>query len=255
VNTRTIDLNCDLGERDDPSGIASDLAILDLVSSANIACGGHAGNEQSMARTVRAAMERGVALGAHPGYPDQANFGRAAREMSAASVEELVVLQTDALLQIALRCGGRLTHLKPHGALYHDAMRRREIAEAVARGAGRIGVPLRLVGLAGAPALEVWRAMGFPVAAEAFADRRYEQDGSLRARSHDDAVIVDAGQAAAQALRIAKGLTLMSGGGISAGRQVDTICVHSDTPAAALTIRHIHDALILEGFRIEALLP
>jgi len=252
VNTGTIDLNCDLGEREDPLGIAGELAILDFVCSANIACGGHAGDERSMARTVAAAMERGVALGAHPGYPDRTNFGRVPCEMPVRELEELIAAQVDALLEVVVRYGGELTHLKLHGALYHEAMRRRETAEAVGRGVERIGTPLLLVGLAGAPALEVWRAMGFSVASDAFADRRYESDGSLRPREEHHAIIDEPAAAAAQAVRIAKGLGALTLAGGIVGIQADTICLHSDTPNATSIARIVHDTLTREGIRLLA---
>jgi UPF0271 protein len=253
MNTATIDLNCDLGERDDKPGIAGDLALLEIVSSANIACGGHAGNEQSMMRTVRAATDRGVALGAHPGYPDRENFGRVSFAMSALDLENSISAQVDALLRIVVRHGGELTHVKLHGALYHSAMRRREVAEAVARGVARVDRSVFLIGQAGAPALDVWRGLGFRIAAEAFADRRFEANGSLRAREEVDALIKDPQQAADQAVRIATGLGVLTQAGEQVALQAETIGLHSDTPNAVAIAQAVHDALERSGIHLQAL--
>lgn len=248
MSAATIDLNCDMGERDDAAGIAEDLALLEFVSSANIACGGHAGDEQSMMRTVTAAMKRGVALGAHPGYPDRANFGRIECDMTGLALEDSIAAQVDAIARIIDRCGGTLAHAKPHGALYHAAMRRREIAESVARGVERVDRSLIMVGQAGASALDVWRAMGFRVAAEAFADRRYEADGSLRARQEMNALIDDPRQAAVQVVRIAAGSGVLTLAGEVVQVQAETIGLHSDTPNVTAIARTVRDALTNAGF-------
>jgi UPF0271 protein len=245
----TIDLNCDLGERDDPAGIATDLALLEIVTSANIACGGHAGDERSMERTVIAAMKRGVALGAHPGYPDRENFGRRTMAMSATELEESIASQVGALARIVDRHGGRLNHAKPHGAMYHDAMQRREIAEGFARGVSHVSQALILVGIADGEALEVWRRMGFRVAAEAFGDRRYASDGTLRNRREHDALIDDAGQAATQAVRIATGLGVITSTGETVRFEATTIGLHSDTPNAVAIARAVRDALLEKDIR------
>ncbi|HKQ47913.1 MAG TPA: 5-oxoprolinase subunit PxpA [Phycisphaerae bacterium] len=254
MTAATIDLNCDLGEREDAAGIAADLALLECVTSANIACGGHAGDERSMVRTVAAAMERGVALGAHPGYPDRAHFGREAFAMALAELDDAMAAQVQALQRIVVRLGGALTHVKLHGALYHAAMRQPEIAEAVARGIGRLDQSVILVGLAGAPALEAWRAMGFRVAAEAFADRCYESDGSLRDRQELAALIDDPQAAAAQAVGIAMASGLLAREGGFVNIQAETIGLHSDTPHAVDIARAVRTALTHSGIRVEALL-
>lgn len=253
MNKRTIDLNCDLGERDDPAGMATDLELLGIVSSANIACGGHAGDEHSMMRTVMAALARGVALGAHPGYPDRANFGRAMQTVAAQELEDSIATQVDAFAQVVDRCGGRLVHVKPHGALYHAAMRQNAIAEVVARGIKRVGVDVILVGQAGTPGLEFWRDMGVRTAAEAFADRRYEPDGALRARDAVNAVIDDPIEAAAQAVRIVSGSGISTLTGEIVAVHADTICLHSDTPGAIEIAKAVRDALTRERIRIQAL--
>ena len=219
------DLNCDLGELDDAT---LEARLMEHVTSANIACGGHAGDEGTMERTVRLAMERGVNVGAHPGYPDRANFGRLEIDMSEAEIEDTVAWQIGRLEAVAARLGATIVHVKPHGALYNVAARNRAVARAIGAAVRQWNKQLaggsvcpKLFGLAGSPMLEVWRGMGLRVAAEGFADRRYEADGTLRSRQLADALITDPTEAAAQAVR------LVSEGG------VETICVHGDTPGAA----------------------
>lgn len=208
-----IDLNCDMGELPDT---ALEEALMRHITSANVACGGHAGDAESMRRTVEAARRHGVAVGAHPGYPDRANFGRVEMALSADEITQTVYDQIVALAAIA----GQLSHVKPHGALYNVAAKNAVVARAIGDGVARFSRDLTLVGLAGSGMLDLWHEMGFRVAAEGFADRRYEPDGSLRPRKFADALITDPAAAAAQAMRLA-----------SAGR-VETICVHSDTPGS-----------------------
>ena len=227
----TIDLNCDMGELPDA---ALEEALMAHIASANVACGGHAGDAASMRRTVEMARRHGVAVGAHPGYPDRANFGRVEMALSAEQIAQTVCQQIGALAAIA----GGLAHVKPHGALYNVAAKNPEVARAIGEGVARYGESvarsgegLVLVGLAGSTMLDVWRAMGFRTAAEGFADRRYEPDGSLRARKFADALIAEPGEAAAQALRL-----------VSEGR-VQTICVHSDTPGSVEIVAAVAAAL------------
>ncbi len=248
-----IDLNCDLGESDAPEQVATDAALLQIVSSANIACGGHAGDVASMTRTIRSALERGVAVGAHPSYPDRAGFGRVAMAMTPDEIEQATRDQLAALDRVATTLSTRVAHVKPHGALYHAAMTRPDIARAVARAAASLAARPTLVGLAGAPALEAWRTMGFTVAAEAFADRRYEPDGSLRSRKHDDSLITDPADAAAQALRIALGAGPVAIDGTTVPLRADTICIHSDTPGAVAVARAVRAALERAGLTIQPL--
>ena len=236
----TIDLNCDLGEIDTPAGHAHDLALLDLITSANIACGGHAGDAQTMARTIRAAKARNVAVGAHPSYPDATNLGRVALDISESDLEASITAQIRAIHTIAQREGTHLRHIKPHGALYHAAMTRPPIARLIARAAWSIDQSLILVGQWGLSGLEIWRSMSDDahVAPEAFSDRRYEPDGSLRSRSLDGALITDPSAAAEQALALAQGRGPIA-------TKLDsmpprTICIHSDTPnslAVATAVR------------------
>jgi UPF0271 protein len=220
----TIDLNCDMGELPDAS---LEESLMSHITSANVACGGHAGNAASMRLTVELARRHGVAVGAHPGYPDRANFGRVEMALPPEQIAETVYQQIVALAAIA----GDLAHVKPHGALYNVAAKSPAVARAIGEGVARFGKELVLVGLAGSEMLDVWHEMGFRVAAEGFADRRYEPDGSLRSRNFADALITDPEEAAAQALRLAN------------GKMVQTICVHSDTPGSVRILAAVASAL------------
>ncbi len=244
----TIDLNCDLGE--DPARRADDARLLDIVTSANIACGGHAGDESSMRETVRLAADRGVAVGAHPGYPDSARFGRVELAMTDAEIEDFVGAQVGRLAAIAAEFGVRVVHVKPHGALYHAAMNSEGVARSVATGSAPVAPGAHLVGLAGARAIVRWRAMGLPTLREAFADRRYEPDGSLRSRSLDRALITEPDEAAAQAVAIATGAGVTAADGTRLEIDAQTICVHSDTPDAIAIARAVRAALEGAGVRV-----
>jgi 5-oxoprolinase (ATP-hydrolysing) subunit A len=224
----SIDLNCDVGELDDA---AREAALVELITSANIACGGHTGDEETMERTARLALRRGVRIGAHPSYPDRVNFGRAEMSMSEAEITATVQQQIKSLDLVVRRLGGQIAHVKPHGALYNVAARDENVAKAIATGVARWNSSVVLFGLAGSLALEVWRGLGFAVWAEAFADRRYEPDGSLRSRRFSDALITDPQEAAAQALRFAR-----------AG-EAQTICVHGDTSGAVEILKACRELL------------
>jgi 5-oxoprolinase (ATP-hydrolysing) subunit A len=174
----------------------------------------------------------GVAIGAHPGYPDRENFGRLELTMAPNEVSESVFKQVRALAEIADTCGARVVHVKPHGALYNQAVRDRELAEAIAAGVARWSRDVVMVGLAGSPMLEVFRKAGFAVAAEAFADRRYEPDGTLRSRRFEDALLRDPEQAARQALGMAQRGFVTASDGSEVAVSAQTICIHGDTPGA-----------------------
>lgn len=245
-----IDLNCDMGEFAEAVADGTQEALMQSITSVNIACGGHAGDGRTMRATVEQALRHKVAIGAHPGYADCANFGRVELKLSAEEVAASVFEQVRALAEIATNCGARLTHVKPHGALYNQAVRDRELARAIADGVARWNREVVLVGLAGSPMLEVFREAGFAVAAEAFADRRYEPDGSLRSRKFPDALITDPVDAARQALRIAKQGTVLASGGVEITVEAQTICVHGDTVGAA----GIAQAIVFELSRAGVLL-
>jgi 5-oxoprolinase (ATP-hydrolysing) subunit A len=223
-----IDLNCDMGELPDA---AHEAALMEHITSANIACGGHAGDEAIMERTARLALERKVKIGAHPGYPDRANFGRIEMPMTADEIETTVYEQILRLEAVVQALGGTIVHVKPHGALYNVAVHNGEVARAIGNGVARWNRAVPIFGLAGSPMLDVWRSMGLPVAGEGFADRRYEPDGTLRSRKLEGALITDPQEAAAQAVRLARG-------GIA-----QTICVHGDTPGSVTILKACRAAL------------
>jgi UPF0271 protein len=229
---KSIDLNCDMGELPEAIADGTQEALMPSITSVNVACGGHAGDEQTMKTTVEQALRWKLAIGAHPGYPDRANFGRLELKLPVEAIADTVFEQVRALAEIAAGCGVRLAHVKPHGALYNQAVRSRELAGAIAKGVGRWGRDVVLVGLAGSPMLEVFREAGFDVAAEAFADRRYEADGTLRARKFEDALIRDPEEAGRQALSIVERETVIACDGSEVAVNARTICIHGDSPGA-----------------------
>ena len=251
-----IDLNCDMGELAEAISDGTQEALLRSITSANVACGGHAGNAQTMRTTTEQAMRAGVAVGAHPGYPDRANFGRLELNMPLEALTDSICKQVRALAEIARACGTAVTHVKPHGALYNQAVKNRDLAAAIAAGVAKaIGAERRsecssgfillpvLVGLAGSPMLDVFRQTGFPVAAEAFADRRYEPDATLRSRKFDNSLIPDPAEAARQALSIAQRGVVTAHDGTEVQLMAQTICIHGDTPGAPQIAAAVASAL------------
>jgi len=246
-----IDLNCDMGELPEAIADGTQEALQRSITSANVACGGHAGDERTMRTTIEQAMRAGVAVGAHPGYPDRENFGRLELKMSAEAVANSIYEQVRALAEVAANCGVKLVHVKPHGALYNQAVKNRELAEAIAQGVAKFSKSLVLMGLAGSPMLDAFREAGFAVAAEAFADRRYEPDGTLRSRKFDDALIRNPEEAAWQALGIAERGVVIASDGSEVPVDAQTICIHGDTPGsvqiAAAVARTLRDAGVTIG--------
>jgi 5-oxoprolinase (ATP-hydrolysing) subunit A len=229
---QTIDLNCDMGELPEAIADGTQESLMRSITSVNIACGGHAGDEQTMRTTIEQAVRWKLAIGAHPGYPDRANFGRLELKMPPTEIANSVFEQVQALATVADRCGARVVHVKPHGALYNQAVRNRELAEAIAEGVARWSRDVVLVGLAGSPMLVVFRKARFAVAAEAFADRRYEADGTLRSRKFEDALIRNPEEAAWQALGIAERALVIASDGSEVSVDAQTLCIHGDTPGA-----------------------
>jgi UPF0271 protein len=230
-----IDLNADLGEGMD------DAAILPLLTSANVACAQHAGSPALMDRTVRLALENGVRIGAHPGYSDRENFGRTNQSLPEDELKALVLYQLGALGAVARARGAKLVHVKAHGALYNQAAKDAQLARAFAEAVATYDRSLVLVGLAGGAQLDAARAVGLRAAAEAFADRLYADDGTLVPRTQPGAVLHDPKDAAAQAVKLAR-----------SGR-AQTICLHGDTPGAALIAKAVRAALEAEGIQIAPL--
>ena len=248
-----IDLNCDMGEMPEMVADGSQEALLRFVSSANIACGGHAGDAGTMRRTIEQAMHWKVAVGAHPGYEDRANFGRVALKLSGGEIAESVHRQVAALDAVAKQCGAEVVHVKVHGALYNRASRDAEIARAIAEGLRRWRKDVVVIGLAGSVMLDEFRAAGFAVAAEAFADRRYEADGSLRSRKFEDAVLSEPELAATQALRIVEEENVVASNGRVVPLQAQTICVHGDTPGAVEIVSAVYRRLVGAGISVRSL--
>ena len=225
-----IDLNCDLGE-----DIGNDVAIMPYITSANIACGFHAGDEHTMRETIHLAKRFGVNVGAHPSWKDRENFGRKEINTSPDEVEKLVLEQIQILAAIAKEEGVTLTHVKPHGALYNQSAKDVELANAIARAVKTSSVDLILVGLAGSRSLEAGREMGVRVAAEGFPDRGYNADGSLMSRHLPGALIESPEDVAKHAIELVK-----------TGR-IDTLCLHGDHPNAAENAKMLREVLEKNG--------
>lgn len=248
-----IDLNCDMGESFGRYSLGDDAAMLAYVSSANIACGLHAGDALVMQKTVQLALQAGAAVGAHPGYPDLQGFGRRAMALTPEEVEAVVLYQVAALAGFARSEQVELSHVKPHGALYNQAAKDCCLAAAIARGVARFSKDLILVGLAGSCLVEMGIAAGLRAAAEGFADRAYQPDGTLVPRSQPGAVLVDPEQAAAQALRLVQTGILITSGSQSTTLPVETICLHGDTPHALSFATAVRSALNQAGVKVTRL--
>lgn len=243
-----IDLNCDLGE-----GASYDAALMPFITSASIACGAHAGDAVTMRETVQAALRHGVAIGAHPGFADRAQFGRRELALSPHEIGTLVYAQVMELKAIALSEGARVTYVKPHGALYNMAARERIVADAVAEAVARVDAGLWLYGLAGGQLLVAGRARGLRVASEAFVDRTYQADGSLTPRTQSGAVITDVADAVAQAVRLIRERKVLTNTGSAFSMTADTLCLHGDGSSAVSFARDVHTALRREGVPLRPL--
>lgn len=250
---KRIDLNCDMGELPEMLADGRQEALMKFVTSVNVACGGHAGDEAMMRATIEQALRHRVAIGAHPGYEDRENFGRLPLHLSGEEICNSVYRQVLTLGMVARKCGARIVHVKPHGALYNQAAKDAEIARAIAAGVRLCSPDLVMVGLAGSVMLEEFRAAGFRVAAEAFADRRYEKDGGLRPRKFRDALLDKPEQAAAQALRIAERRGVLTREGEEVRVDAETICIHGDTPGAERIAETVRKALEGAGVEVKAL--
>jgi UPF0271 protein len=249
----SIDLNCDMGEIAAAAVDGSQESMMPHITSVNIACGGHAGDQNMMRLTIEQAQRWGLSIGAHPGYPDRANFGRVELDMRPEDVVQSVYEQICALDEVARQCSAAISHVKAHGALYNQAVSNRELASAISEGAARFSRQIVLVGLAGSAMLEVFRDAGFQVAAEAFADRRYEADGTLRSRKLAGALLNDPAEAANQALRVARDGRVIAADRSELSIQCDTICIHGDTPGAPHIAAAVARALREHGVELRAI--
>jgi UPF0271 protein len=247
-----IDLNADLGEIPELLASGADGELMRYISSANIACGAHAGSKEMMRETVALAKSLGVAIGAHPGYPDRENFGRVEMALAPDALEESVRTQISELMDVAAAAGEKVVHIKPHGALYH-ATNRPETAEAVGRAALALDANFIMVGQCGSASVVRWREMGLQCATEAFADRAYERDGTLRKRTLPGALLESSEAAANQAISIATLGSVTAHDGTALRVAAQTLCLHSDTPGAAAIARVIHERLCTAGVVIRAL--
>ncbi|KQV89060.1 5-oxoprolinase subunit PxpA [Pelomonas sp. Root1237] len=240
-----VDLNADLGE-----GAPDDAELLALVSSANIACGWHAGGARLMQTTVVAALERGVAIGAHPSYPDRENFGRSEMQLAPADVKADLIYQIGALDALVRAAGGRLHHVKPHGALYNQAARDPALADAVAAAVLDVNPALALYGLAGSELLKAAERTGLRAVAEVFADRGYRADGSLVPRSLPGAFVEDTDEAVARTLRMVREGVVQAVTGEIVPLQAQTICLHGDGAHALAFARALNQALTQAGVQL-----
>lgn len=243
----SIDMNADLGEGDD-----CDDELLGIVSSCNIACGGHAGDRNSMQSTVAAALRNGVAIGAHPSYPDREGFGRVSGFLSGDALYESLTEQVTALADIAAELGAQLRHVKPHGALYNDAVRSRALADIIARVTAEAHGSPAFMGMANSELQSAAERHAIEFIAEAFVDRAYEPDGTLVSRSEPGAVHTDLSVATTQAVGLAVSGRVTARNGTVIDVRADTLCIHGDTPGAAQAARAVRDVLESHGIEIHA---
>jgi UPF0271 protein len=246
----TIDLNADVGESLGSWPMGDDEHLIPLVSSVNIACGFHAGDPLTIERTIRLAIASDAAIGAHPGYPDLVGFGRRDIEMAPDELEAALIYQVAAVAGLARAAGAELHHVKPHGALYNRAAWDERLSDSIARAVHRFAPELILVGLAGSRLVEAGRAAGLAVAEEAFPDRAYEPDGSLRSRRLAGAVLTDSWAIAQRAVEMARDGAVTATDGSVISLRADTLCLHGDTPGAAEHARTVRDALEAAGVGI-----
>lgn len=248
-----IDLNCDMGESFGAYSLGNDEAILPFITSANIACGFHAGDPQVMQRAVSLAAKHDIAIGAHPSFPDLAGFGRRALDATMSEIENDVLYQIGALYAFARAAKVPLVHVKAHGALYNSAATNSEMAGAIARAAERFDSKLILVALANSAMVAAAKRVGLRVVCEGFCDRAYMPDGQLQSRRESGAVITNPRRAAEQALELTlkQSVTTISGSKIAMA--VDTLCIHGDTPNAVEIARAVRGALEKNGVQVAPL--
>lgn len=254
-DVRTIDLNADLGEGFAHYRAAGDAELLPLVTSANIACGFHAGDPIVMRETVAAATRAGVTIGAHPGYPDLLGFGRRDLDASPAEITAYVIYQIGALDAVCRAAGTSLRYVKPHGALYNRAAADPVVATAIATALQLVNPTLTLLGLANSCLISAAKAAGLATASEAFADRRYRRDGTLAPRSIPGAVLTDAATVADRATRLALDgrVDTIDGGDLTI--HADSLCVHGDTPGALTLLHAVRARLSTAGIHVAPFAP
>ncbi|MCG7405881.1 LamB/YcsF family protein [Paenibacillus sp. ACRRX] len=223
-----VDINCDMGESFGTYRLGADVEILPYVTSVNIACGFHAGDPSVMKRTVSAALAHGAAIGAHPGLPDLAGFGRRNLDITPGEAYDMVVYQVGALFGFVKAAGGNMQHVKPHGALYNMAAANRTLSDAIAHAVYDVNPELILYGLSGSELVRAGQEVGLRIAHEVFADRTYQADGSLTSRREANALITDTEQAVQQVIRMVEAGVVRSVQGYDIAIQADTVCIHGD---------------------------
>jgi UPF0271 protein len=250
---KSINLNADMGESFGAWTMGADAELFKIVATANVACGFHAGDPSVMAATVKGALAAGVSLGAHPAFPDLQGFGRRPMRLSPAEVETMVAYQIGALMGVAALAGGRVTHVKPHGALSNLAAVEEDLAAAIARAIKGVDRNLVFLAIAGSAMARAGRAAGLAVAEEAFADRTYDEDGNLTSRRLPHALIRDPATASAHVLRMLEEGALVSHGGKRIPARIDSFCVHGDEPTAVAVAGAVRAGLEGAGWRVAPL--
>jgi UPF0271 protein len=250
--TLSIDLNCDMGESFGAWKMGHDEEVLPFITSANIACGFHGGDPAVMRETVQAAIGNGVALGAHPGLPDLVGFGRRKMDISPQDAYDMVVVQVGALAGVAASQGGRINHVKAHGALYNMAAKNEELAKAIAQAVYDVDHSLVFFALASSALVAAAKRAGLQVAEEVFADRSYQSDGTLTSRLQPNAMIVDINVSIRQVLRMIREGKIRTVQGSDIDVRPDTLCIHGDQPGAPAFAKAIRQALEAEGIAVRA---
>ena len=249
---KSIDLNCDMGEVPEAIADGTQESLMPSLTSINVACGGHAGDERTMKATIQQAIRWKLKVGAHPGYPDRLSFGRVEMDLSTEVIAQSIFEQLKSLARVAAACGVGVDHVKPHGALYNRAAHNRAAAKAIADGVAQWSRDVVLVGLAGSQMLDVFREAGFRVVPEGFADRRYEPDGTLRSRKFEDALIRDPAEAGRQASLIANQGKAVACNGAEIVVNAQTICIHGDTAGAPEIAAAVARTLLESGVALRA---
>jgi len=247
-----VDLNCDMGESFGAWKMGNDAALLDHVTSANIACGFHAGDPTTIRKTIELALEKKVAVGAHPGYPDLQGFGRRSITMKPDEVFDIVLYQVSAIKGMCESLGGRLHHVKPHGALYNQAVSDRDLSRAIAKAVAKADPDLIYFGLAGSQMLTDAKELGLRTSAEVFADRTYQPDGTLTPRSQPNALIQRTDESIEQVLQMVRSQTVTAVTGEPVPIRAETICIHGDGANALEFAKAIRHALAAADITVEA---
>lgn len=243
---RQIDLNCDLGE-----GYPHDAELMKCISSANIACGGHFGDSETMRRTVELAIENGVAIGAHPSYPDRENFGRKSLKIDPSALAASLIEQVEALRSVARSCGTEIKHIKPHGALYNDAAKDRDLAALIAKTVADYDGSLVFFGLAHSISIYEADRVGLRTCGEAFADRTYRADGTLTPRTEPNAFVLDSGAALGNISQLIADSTLRATTAELINISADTVCIHGDGAKAVEFASTLYRGLVENGIEIK----